>query len=334
MFRTNLVTLIKIFNMVSLIMTVLNEAEHLSKWFESISEQTKMPDEIVIVDGGSTDGTYEFLETAQQTFENLKVYRTSGNIAHGRNFAISKAGGEIIAVTDAGCIYAKDWFEKLTAPIVAGRAKWAATGFGPWLESNDRAVLYAIAAATTPGAREFNRNWLPSSRSVAFKREVWEAAKGYPEWIPFCEDVLFDLEIFKAGFDIEYVREPLVFWKPRPSVVKYLRQLYNYTRSEGHGRLNYRRQAIRYAVYTTALFLLFSGLFFSKVYWLVILLGLILYMIKFWRRWFEFTRGRWLVVRLYGLVLVPVIVAAGDVAKMCGFVVGVCERRWKKEFHK
>ena len=35
--------------------------------------------------------------------------------------------------------------------------------------------------------------FLPSSRSVAFRREVFDRTGGYPEWLDYCEDLLFDM---------------------------------------------------------------------------------------------------------------------------------------------
>ena len=44
---------------VSVIMTVRNEQGSLSGLFDSLAEQTVLPGEVVVVDGGSTDRTVE-----------------------------------------------------------------------------------------------------------------------------------------------------------------------------------------------------------------------------------------------------------------------------------
>ena len=75
--------------MISLITTVLNEKDNLADWLNGILSQTVLPEEIVIVDGGSTDGTWELLKEKSGQNNLIKVWQHAGNISSGRNFAIS-----------------------------------------------------------------------------------------------------------------------------------------------------------------------------------------------------------------------------------------------------
>lgn len=311
--------------MISLITTILNEKDNLAAWLASIMAQSVVPDEIVIVDGGSTDGTWEMLqaEAAKNIF--LVIAQAKGNISQGRNQAIRLAKGEVIVATDAGCTYDNHWFEKISQAF-AGGAQAAATGFGPWLTADDSLKWYLFAAATTPAPREFSRDWLPSSRSFGFRKELWQKARGYPEWIPICEDVIFDLVLKKQGVVFSYIRGPLVFWRPRATWRAYARQLFRYTRSDGHGKLWLNRQLIRYGVYLGSLalvFLIFRGYYFLIFF---LLFGLAVYLKKFWLRFWFFSQAKSAAFRWFGLLLIPVVIVVGDLAKMAGWPVGVLER--------
>lgn len=313
--------------MISLIATVLNEKDGLAGWLESILSQTLLPDEIIIVDGGSKDGTWEILVEKSQRNNLIKVWQQPGNISTGRNAAISKANGDIIVVTDAGCTYGADWFKKITEPIISGRTIFVTTGFGPWFKENDNLLTRLIASATIPVPTEFKQDWLPSSRSVAFAKEVWQQVGGYPEWIPVCEDVIFDLKILKQGIKPEYIREPLVFWRPRTTLKTYFKQLFRYTRSDGHGKLWLHRQVARYAYYLFIIVLFLLSCRVSILLILPIALLLVFYMRKFWRRWTVCAQHVPVFKKIIGFFLVPPIVIFGDLAKMSGWPVGVCERR-------
>jgi len=311
--------------MISLISTVLNERNNIEQWINGILSQSALPDEIIIVDGGSRDGTWEWLLEQGSKNPKIKVFQESGNISHGRNFAIKQAQGEVIVATDAGCIYDQDWFKNITAPFLNNKSVVVATAFGPWLERDDSFLIYLLAAATTPAPVEFKKDWLPSSRSVAFLKSNWERVGGYPEWIPICEDIIFDLKLKKAGVGFDYIREPLVFWQPRKTLKAYFRQLFRYTKSDGHGKLWPRRQFIRYFIYSVSLLLLYLSLI-DALFLGALLLGLVVYMKKFWIRWFEFSRNLGIIKISVGFILVPLVIASGDIAKMAGWPVGVYER--------
>lgn len=313
--------------MISLIATILNEKHNLADWLGGILSQMVLPDEIIIVDGGSKDGTWEMLVEKSKQNNLIKVWQHPGNISSGRNFAISKAQGEMIVVTDAGCTYDINWFRKIVEPVLSGKSSFVATGFGPWFKLEDGLLVHLIASATTPAPFEFRKNWLPSSRSVAFKKEVWQKIGGYPEWIPLCEDVIFDLKVRRAGVIPEFVREALVFWRPRTTLKKYFKQLFGYTRSDGHGKLWFHRQMIRYIACSVNIILLYLSITVSWWFVLILLVGMLDYMRRFWLRWLVFSKSLSLVNKILGVLLLPLVVVYGDVAKMCGWPVGVYERK-------
>ncbi len=313
--------------MISLIATVLNEQNNISDWLSGILSQSMLPDEIIIVDGGSVDGTWQLLEERAKQYNILKIFQHAGNISAGRNFAIRQAAYDNIVVTDAGCTYEKDWFKKISEPLLSGKGTFIATGFGPWFKKDDNLLAYLVASATTPAPFEFQRNWLPSSRSVAFKKQVWESVGGYPEWIPLCEDVVFDFKIFKTGVKPEYVREPLVFWRPRITWSAYFKQLFGYTRSDGHGKLWLKRQIIRYSYYSLNILFIALSVTISPWFMLVIAFGIADYLRRFWKRWIVFSGSLSWYKKYSGFILLIAVVMYGDFAKMCGWPIGVYERR-------
>ena len=89
---------------VSVICTVLNEGESIKKLLKTLAQQTRPADEIIFVDGGSSDQTVAVLEAYAAKHQlPLQVMVAAGaNISQGRNIAIEAAAGPIIASTDAG----------------------------------------------------------------------------------------------------------------------------------------------------------------------------------------------------------------------------------------
>src|SRR5262249_52519579 len=131
---------------VSLIATVRNEKENARRWLESLANQTRLPDEVVIVDGGSSDGTLQVLHEAVQTaLFNLKIIEAGGvNIAKGKNIGIQHTRYPIIVHTDFGCdIDNLQWLEKLTAPFEIDQNVEVVAG---WYEPLSKTALGKVCA--------------------------------------------------------------------------------------------------------------------------------------------------------------------------------------------
>ena len=138
--------------------------------------------------------------------------------------------------------------------------------------------------------------------------------------------MVFDLKVRKAGVVTDYIREALVFWRPRTSLTKYFKQLFGYTRSDGHGKLWLYRQMIRYIVYLASLVLLYLTLKSSNAFLLILLVGMFVYMKRFWLRWNNFSETLPASKKIFGFIFLPFVVVFGDLAKMCGWPIGVYER--------
>src|SRR5437867_2014241 len=104
---------------VSLVATVKDAGPYIQPFLDSIRAQSRQPDEVIVVDGGSSDGTWEALQRADGL---LAISEPGANIARGRNVAVRAATHDVIAVTDADCVLDPDWLANIVGPIEAGAA--------------------------------------------------------------------------------------------------------------------------------------------------------------------------------------------------------------------
>ena len=58
---------------ISLCATIYNEADSVDAWLGSIPDQTRPPDEIILCDAGSTDGTIERIEQSSLHWTDASV---------------------------------------------------------------------------------------------------------------------------------------------------------------------------------------------------------------------------------------------------------------------
>src|SRR3989442_1987650 len=105
---------------VSLVATVKDAGPHIEEFLDSVRAQTRSPDEVIVVDGGSTDGTFEKLRRAADI---TALSDPGANIARGRNVAIRAAAHDVVAVTDADCVLAPDWLEPILWPTQAAHTR-------------------------------------------------------------------------------------------------------------------------------------------------------------------------------------------------------------------
>lgn len=218
--------------LVSVIATVRNERSSVERLLDSLLAQSRRPDEIVIADGASTDGTLAVLERYAQC-HGVRVLSQPCNIAEGRNLGIRAASGTHIAVTDAGCLVDPDWLRELLARFDADEAVDVVAGNFRFETHND------FEQASVLGTFQPNRDateaarYYPSSRSLAFKKSAWELAGGYPEWLYAAEDTLFNIRLRQVGCRFEFAQRAVVRWRPRETWAKLARQRVNFARGNG-----------------------------------------------------------------------------------------------------
>ncbi|MFO7741338.1 MAG: glycosyltransferase [Anaerolineae bacterium] len=311
---------------ISVIATVLNEGKSLPRLLDSLTAQTRQPDEVVICDGGSTDGTLAVLE-AEDRFPLRVVERPGANISQGRNAAIRATTGEVVAVTDAGVRLDAEWLEKIAAPFEESDAETVAGFFRPDPET---VFETAMGATVLPELKDVQpERFLPSSRSVAFRKKAWKTVGGYPEWLDYCEDLVFDFRLRAVYGAFVFAPEALVYFRPRPTLRAFFLQYYRYARGDGKADLWRLRHAIRYLTYLVAVPLIAAAAAIGSPEWWALYLIAIPGMLWVpWRRLSNLWDDMTMFQKVRAALWVPVIRITGDVAKMAGYPVGLWWR-WR-----
>lgn len=315
---------------VSVIATVKNEGEALRPLLDSLIQQSKAPDEVVICDGGSTDNTLEILTEYKRWLPLKILVARNANISQGRNLAIGAATCPIIAATDAGVVLAPYWLEELTRPIEAGETA-VASG---WFEADPYTDFEVVMGATVLPARSdiVPEKFLPSSRSVAFLKSAWESVGGYPEWLDYGEDLVFDMSLREQYGDFPLVDTAVAYFRPRSDLTGYFKQYFKYARGDGKANLWPKRHLVRYATYLIGLPYILRLIWREKwPGWVLLLLGSGVYCQRPAQRLWGNTWGWRPPSRLRALALIPIIRFVGDVAKMLGYPVGLLWRLRHRE---
>lgn len=297
----------------TLICTLKNERLNLKEFIDSLFDQTRVPDEIIIVDGGSTDGTIGIINDYIKNKKPLRlIIKEGANISQGRNIAIKNAKYDIIVSTDAGCKLDSNWFKNIIRPFKESKDIDVVSG---WYEPDARSRLeYCIADLYFPKLNIITRNtdsFLPSSRSVAFKKSCWEKVGGYPEWLYTAEDTLFDLNLKKAGSKFYFAKDAVVYWRVRNTFKAFLKQQYFYAKGNGEAKI-YPPKILLYGI-TISVTLYILSLYYSI--FLMLLLSL----------WCLYISVRLRRVEINKLKYIPIyvsLIVGADVSNVCGYIRG------------
>lgn len=309
---------------ISIVMTVLNDVEGCAAVIESIPAQVRQPDEVIVVDGGSTDGTLDVVRNAASCDRRIRLVEAPGvNISRGRNIGIEQARSEIIATTDSGCRLDPPWLAEIVKPFEEDSPMDLVAGF--YRVDCHSLLEQVIGLATMPGQLDpvCPETFNPSARSVAFTKDVWRRAGGFPEWLYSAEDTLFDIKLRKMRVHWRFAGDSIVHWRPRRTLRGLAHQSYIYGRGYGHTQISATNN-----LYNLRNILIAGGLVLAASFqpWLWCLVGCAVgyfYFLAFHGKSVRVSRAignR----RAYLLsLLVHWTVLAGDA---CGYVVGTTQR--------
>ncbi|MEN9443453.1 MAG: hypothetical protein RIS47_343 [Bacteroidota bacterium] len=261
----------------SLVSTVYNEALRIDQTIADLQAQTLQPTEIVITDAGSTDGTWEILQQwRDESVIPIVLLREKGcSVARGRNLAIAHATTNIIASTDFGCRFQPQWLESILTPFADAATEVVGGAFSvsPPQTTNSARADYILQNGYPV---RMDTYFSVSSRSIAYRKYVWQQIGGYQEWLTLAaDDTIFWRQILKKAYKYEFVTAPHVEWMRHTTRKAFAREAYRYGLGDGESHINLRNTLSHIAELTAryaSIALTITILGFAAVgFWILIL---------------------------------------------------------------
>jgi cellulose synthase/poly-beta-1,6-N-acetylglucosamine synthase-like glycosyltransferase len=198
---------------VSIVIAGHNEAEAILKCLRSLDEQTRRPDEIIVVDDGSTDGMREILDTLirQQRIQIGLCNQVRCGKAAACNLGMNVATGDIIVNLDADCSYDYDALELLLQPFTDPKVGATCGNIGirnshETCITSWQAVEYLVSISLGKRVLDFLDLVVCASGAFgAFRREAIRQI-GFNEPGPG-EDFDMTMRLRRAGWAIRFVGE-------------------------------------------------------------------------------------------------------------------------------
>ena len=309
---------------VSLVVPLRNEEASLPALLESVGRQTRPPDEIVLVDGGSTDGTVALARRYAAEDPRIRVVEAGdATPGRGRNVGVAAAAHDWVAFTDAGITLDAAWLERLAR---AAEDLGADVVYGNY-EPKAVSLFERCAALSYPSPKRQRPGGLmrgPVVPSSLMRRRAWEAVGGFPD-LRAAEDMIFVERVNASGCKVGWAPAATVWWELPPSLGSTFRRFVLYSRHNvwaGRQRDWHYGVARKYAFAVPFVVLAFA----HSPWWLAVPLAATLARVakSIWDR--REGRGlRWLLnpVQFAGVALVLLTV---DLATFVGWAQAVARR--------
>lgn len=207
---------------IAAIIPLYNGARFIAEAIASVVNQTRPPDEIIIVDDGSTDNGPDVVRELARTIPLTLLTKPNGGQSAARNFGIRHARSSLVALLDQDDFWYPRHLEALEQPFLhhrdADRIGWVYSDLDE-LEENGgltRQCLMADMGVVHPKTNVFDclaedMFILPSA--ALFRRSAFDAIDGFDERFSGYEDDDFFLRMLRAGYLNIYVPEALSAWR-------------------------------------------------------------------------------------------------------------------------
>ena len=309
---------------VSFVATFFNEEKSIETFLDSLFEQSKMPNEIILVDGGSKDKTVAKINAyKKKSKRNIMLISKKGNRSVGRNAGISKATGDVITVSDAGCILNKEWMKNIVRPFETSKVDVVAGYYKGFAKSLFQKCL--IPYVLVMPDKIDKKNFLPASRSMAFRKTVWSTLGGFPREFSHNEDYVFAKRMKSAGYKISFVRNAIVNWIPRDSYKQAFVMFFRFALGDIEAGIIRPKVVLVFLRYCIGIAIFFASVFFHSIVFLfLLLLGVFLYFC------FSVAKNYRYVGDLRSVFIFPLLQLTADSAVLSGSVMGFIKSVRKK----
>ncbi|HSF48936.1 MAG TPA: TIGR04283 family arsenosugar biosynthesis glycosyltransferase [Burkholderiales bacterium] len=182
----------------SIIIPTLNEVQGIERTLELLQSLRHRDVEVIVVDGGSRDGTYAKIGNRAD-----RILRARQGRAHQMNSGAKAARGEVLLFLHADCSLPEDVDRVIAGELRHTRRSWGR--FDVTL-SGDRRLLRVIEHFMNMRSRL--TGIATGDQGIFVRRELFAASGGFPE-IELMEDIAFSRRLKRFG-DPLCLRERIV----------------------------------------------------------------------------------------------------------------------------
>ncbi|MDQ6839901.1 MAG: glycosyltransferase family 2 protein [Actinomycetota bacterium] len=220
---------------VAVIVPIRNERRRLPELLQAIEDQTLRPDEVVIVDGRSTDGSRSWLHAAMHSRPWLRLIDNPTRvIPDALNRGVQATSADIVARMDAHAMYDCDYLEQLVdvlaihSEVAGAGGAMRTTGSGPWGSAIASVLRRPWGLGGAPHRVGGVGGPVDHTFCTAYRRSAVLAVGGWDRHLLANEDVELDFRVAATEGPIWLVPQAGSTWRTRETPGALVRQMWRY----------------------------------------------------------------------------------------------------------
>jgi glycosyltransferase involved in cell wall biosynthesis len=213
MLRTNLLT--------TVVIPLYNGERYIEEALRSVLEQTLAPDEIIVVDDGSTDAGPAIVRRMGKSHPITLLTQAHGGVASARNLAVRHAHGDLIALLDQDDAWFPSHLAEMKPHFQDPRPRplgWVYSDLDEIDQSGELLAQSSLTRSAAPHPKTsiadcLRQDMLVMPSASMFSRKAFEAVGGFDDRLSRYEDDDFFLRLLHAGYDNVYIAKALARWR-------------------------------------------------------------------------------------------------------------------------
>jgi cellulose synthase/poly-beta-1,6-N-acetylglucosamine synthase-like glycosyltransferase len=213
---------------ISILIPAHNEEKAIKNCLDSCLNQSRMPDEILVVNDGSTDKTAKILASFKNKIRKISIREATGNKSFAQEIGLPHITGDVFICTDADTILDKNFVEviekEFSNPETTAVAGYVKSLKHNWLTAC-RALDYAIGQNIYKLAQSYiNFLFVVPGSASAYRTRLFKKHITF-DHDTVTEDLDFTYKFNKKGLRIKYNREAIVYTQDPPTIESYINQM-------------------------------------------------------------------------------------------------------------
>ncbi len=215
----------------SIIIPVYNRPDEVDELLESLSAQTYLDFEVLLIEDGSSVKCDLIAQKYNHSLNIRYYFKENSGRSKTRNYGMEKAKGEYFVFFDSDCVIPPFYFQKIKDTLTDS---YTDSYGGPdkadkSFSNLQKAISFSMTSFLTTGGIRGSKGakmekFVPRTFNMGFSKEVYKNVGGFKDM--FGEDIDLSLRIRNKGYTCQLISDAFVYHKRRVDLRSFYRQVH------------------------------------------------------------------------------------------------------------